>query len=203
MLFEMKRFFDVEGGGGGAGNQMVAQGNQPIVPTNASTGNQAVAPTQGVNFEAWLKEPANAEIAKAYETHTQGLRSALNTERTARGDLEKQLRDLAKKAEAGSDAETKLTELANALADKSRQMQFFDAAHEAGVTNLKLAWLAARDAGLVSDKGEVDFDKLKAGYPELFGRAVTAPPVNGGAGNAQQPAKVDMNDVLRQAFRQK
>jgi len=122
------------------------------------------------DFEAYLAKQAEP-VKKLYETHTQGLKSALETERTSRKEAERQLRELAKKAESGSEAQKQLTEMAERMATTERMNQFYATAHAAGVKNLRLAYLAASEAKLISEQGEVDFAKMKESYPELFAAA--------------------------------
>lgn len=145
-------------------------------------------------FEDWLKE--HEDVKPLYEAHTQGLKSALDTERAARKDLEKQLRGLAKQADAGSDAQKQLTETADRLAAIERQNKFYDVAHAAGVKNLKLAWIAAQE--FVDGDGEVKLDAMKKAYPELF---ISQAKVtwNAGEGLQNQQAPMDMNAIIRRA----
>ena len=152
-------------------------------------------PPQNVTFESWI-EAQPEDIKTLVTTHTSGLKSALDSERENRKTLEKQLRDLAKKAEAGSEYQKTLTEQADKLQTLERQGSFYDKAHSAGVRNLKLAYLAAEQAELVSDKGDCDFAKLKTQYPELF---LVAPPANAGAGTNTQPPTFNMDALIRRA----
>lgn len=145
-------------------------------------------------FEDWLKE--HEDVKPLYEAHTKGLKSALNTERTAREELEKQLRKLAKQADAGSDAQKELTETADKLAAIERQNKFYDVAHAAGVKNLKLAWMAAQE--FVDEDGEVKLDAMKKAYPELF-TSQQKVNVNAGDGLQNQQAPLDMNSLIRRA----
>jgi hypothetical protein len=165
--------------------------NPPTPPPATKT---VTGPAENETFEVWLEKQPDV-LKGLYETHTKGLTTALETERKDRKDLEKQLRDLAKKAGEGTEAQRALTEQADKLSSMSQQTEFFDKAHTAGVKNLKLAFLAAKEASLVDDKGGCDFAKLKAAYPELF--AATPP---GNAGNGQQGGQqqFSMNDLIRQ-----
>jgi len=149
-------------------------------------------PTQ--TFEDWLSE--HEDVKPLYEAHTQGLKSALDTERAARKDLEKQLRGLAKTAEAGSEAQKQLTETADKLASIERQNKFYDAAHAAGVRNLKLAWIAAQE--FMDGDGDVKLDAMKKAYPELF-TSQQRVNVNAGDGLQNQQAPMDMNAIIRRA----
>lgn len=152
-----------------------------------------------LTFEAW--QAALPEDQKALiEGHTRGLKSALDSERGTRKDLEKQLRDLAKKAESGSEAQTQLTQLADNLQSADRKADFYEAAHAAGVKNLKLAHTVAVSDELFDKHGRVNFDEMKKSYPELFG-AVAAPRGDAGSGTqtSGQGGKADMNSAIRKA----
>ena len=159
--------------------------------TNQQSGAQ---PSSGTFDDFIAAQPD--DVKTLYTTHTAGLKSALDSERGARKDLEKQLRDLAKQAEAGSTAQKQLTEQADRLQALEKQTSFFDRAHSAGVRNLKLAYLAAQQAGLIDDKGEADFTKLRTVYPELFFQAPTA---NAGNGTSETRTANNINDAIRRA----
>ena len=161
-------------------------------PGNGQNNNQP-----NVTFESWL-DKQDGQVKELYQGHITGLKGALESERTARKDLEKQVRDLAKKAETGSESQKQLTELADKLSATERQNAFYDRAHSMGVRNLKLGYVAVREAGLIDDRGEVDWDKAKKQFPELFTSTQTAKS-NGGEGTGSVPGKVDMNQLLRQA----
>ena len=149
-------------------------------------------------FETWLEAQA-PEVKTLLDTHTQGLKSALDSERGTRKDMEKQLRDLAGKAEKGSEAQTELTKVADGLAEADRKTDFYEAAHAAGVNNLKLAYTVAVQDEMFDRRGGVNFEALKAAYPQLFGGTPAAPPGNAGAGTGTQPPapKSGMNEFIR------
>jgi hypothetical protein len=154
--------------------------------------------TQAASFEtfdAFLE--AHPEAKPLYESHTSGLKTALASERDASKAAQAQLRELAKKAEKGSELQEALTQQADKLNTLEKQAAFQDKAHAAGVRNLKLAYLAASQAGLVSDKGECDFGKLRTEYPELF----LSPPTQGnaGTGTGTKPAQgLTMDQLIRE-----
>ena len=151
-----------------------------------------------LTFDGWL-EAQPEDVKNLLDVHTKGLSSALKSERENRKDLEKQLRDLAKKAEAGSDAEAQLTAMADQQATASRRADFYESAHREGVTNLKLAFTVAAQDELFDKKGNVDFGEMKKSYPELFG-AVAGANANAGNGTKAPPkAGKSMNDFIRQA----
>ena len=154
----------------------------------------AQAPTDET-FEAFI-ERQDETVKGKYTAHTSGLKSALDGERAANKAAQTQLRELAKKAEKGSELEAALNKQADQLKTLETQSGFYDKAHAAGVRNLKLAFLAANQAGLVSERGECDFSKLRTEYPELF---TTPPPANAGSGTQSLPKSNSMNDQIRRA----
>lgn len=149
-----------------------------------------------LTFDGWLEaQPEN--VKNLLDSHTKGLKSALESERGSRKDLEKQLRDLAKKAEAGSEAEKQLTALADQQATANQRVEFYEQAHREGVTNLKLAYTVAVSDDLFDKKGNVDFDEMKKSYPELFGQSPRAN-ANAGTGTQKPPNPAqNMNDFIR------
>lgn len=151
------------------------------------------------NFEKWLAEQPEP-IRKLYQEHTQGLRGALDSEREQRKGLERQLRDAASKLEQGSDARKTLDEVTAKLEEQTKRADFYAAAKDAGVNNLKLAWTAAKQDNLYKRNGDVDLTALKEAYPELFHTEERKPPPgNAGAGTQKQPSGSTMNDLIRRA----
>lgn len=135
------------------------------------------------------------------DSHISGLKSALSDERNGRKQLEKQLRELSKQADEGSAIRAQLDKLAEEQAGTTAKAMFFEQAHEAQVKNLRLAWLAAQDYGLVDAKtGEADFAKLRQMAPELFVTKQT-PTAHAGNGAKQQGATDgrNMNSFIRAA----
>lgn len=151
-------------------------------------------------FDAFLSAQP-PEIRDLYTSHVSGLTSALKSERSRGSDLEKQLRDAAKKADRGSDLEKELNARADELAQTRLQTTFYEKAHAAGIRNLSLAFIAARQSGLVDDRGECDYTKLKTQFPELFSAPVPAtPPGSPGSGTGRAPTdNLSMNDRIRRA----
>ncbi len=149
-----------------------------------------------LTYEAWFEK--QDETVKGFlDGHTKGLKSALDSERETRKGLEKQMRELATKAEKGSDAEKQLTAFADKLAESDRRADFFDAAHKAKVTNLKLAYITAVTDELFDKKGNVSFDTMKKSYPELFASTKT-PAGNAGDGTeGTTNVAADMNSRIR------
>lgn len=150
-------------------------------------------------FDAWLKEQ-DESVQQMLDGHTRGLKSALDGERDNRKKLERELRDLAGKAEKGSEAQTQLTKMADQVAEADQKAEFYEQAHAAGVSNLKLAYLVAQNDDLIDKRGRVNFETLKATYPELFGGKPKTPAGNAGSGtDKDKPASATMNDYIRKA----
>lgn len=165
--------------------------------------------TTAQTWDDWLASRPDAErptITALYERQTQGLRSALDKERDDRKALEKQVRDLAKAAEKGSDAETQLTTLADQLAAADRRADFYrDAAKtDVGIADPELAWLRvnASPDEFFDRKGNVNFTLLKERHPALFVQTPLKPATpkgNAGSGAGQQGAgALSMTDFIRQ-----
>ena len=157
-----------------------------------------------MDFDSWLSEQDEA-VQGMIGDHIAGLRSALESERSERKGLQQQVKELAKESEAGSEMQQRLDKLAGELAATTTRSSFYEQAHGAGVRNLRLAYVAAREAGLLSEDGSVDLDALKADYGELFAQATApqqplTPRGNAGQGVGQLPPapKTSMDDVLRQ-----
>lgn len=170
---------------------------QDAPPTGETpAGEQGAAP---INFEEWYKG-LPAEQQGAVDDHIDNLRASLKSERDEKRGLERRLRELSKQAEDGSELRQKLDQLAGETQTATAKAEFYEAGHAANVANLRLAWLAANDAGLVNLKtGDCDFEKLKTVAPELF-RKPGAATVNAGNGATQTGvAKPSMNDWLRAA----
>jgi len=187
------------GGAGGSGGSDQNKGqDQDSGGAGGSGGSdQNKGQDQALQYEEWLKGQPE-EVKTMLGGWEKGLKTALKDERDARGDLEKKLRDLAGKAEKGSEAEKKLIEMADQMAEGDRRATFYEEAHKAGVSNLKLAYLVVVQEDLFDKRGNVNIDALKKDYPELFDQG--APKTKGNAGDGtetQQPAHVGMNEFIR------
>lgn len=158
------------------------------------------ASEQPITFETVYKALPETQRG-AIDAHIGGLKTALADERNGRKALEKQLRDLSKQAEDGSALKAQIDKLAEEQAGTTARASFFEAAHDAQVKNLRLAWLAAQEYGLIDARtGEADFGKLRQMAPELFA-VKPAPTANAGNG-AKQAGVADgrnMNDWIRSA----
>jgi hypothetical protein len=177
--------FDADkGGAGSAGQDGAGDGDQD---------------DQNLTFDGWLaKQPE--QVKGLLDGHTKGLKNALESERESRKKLEKDLRELAGKADAGSEAQKQLTHMADQITESDRRADFYESAHAAGVTNLKLAYMVATSDNLFDRKGNPDLEALKTSYPELFGGRTKAPAGNAGSGTGdnKKPSRT-MNDYIRAA----
>lgn len=187
----------VSGSGAAGMSQGSAQGQQGAAQGQAGQPEQAAAPE---TWQAWLEgqpEEQRAVIARLHEAETQGLKSALKSEREARGGLEKQLREIGKQLDEGSEARKQLEAAASELQAAQQRVAFYENA-PGDLVNPKLAWLAAQEIGAFDQRGNVNWDAVKQAFPELFKKAVAVSAVNAGSGNAA-PKPFDMNSALREA----
>ena len=165
---------------------------------NVDKPTEPAAPVESLQFDAWIKDQPEP-VKQLLDARTAGLKSALASERDAHSALEKQVRELAAKATKDSDAQVQLTKLADEMSETNRKAEFYEAAHAAGVANLKLAYLAATQDGLFDKRGGVNFEAMKQTYPELFGGR-KPPEANPGSGTGNQPpTAATMNDFIRAA----
>lgn len=164
------------------------------------TQNSGATPDTGampVSFDSWLKEQPD-DVKAIIGDRFKNLETTLTSERDARKGFEKQVRDLATKAELGSEAQKQLTTMAEQIQAAERRQSFYDEAHTQGISNLKLAYLAATDSGFIDDRGRVNWEQLKKAYPQLV-MAVTPPRGNAGDGAGTPPGKSTMNTIIRRA----
>ena len=137
--------------------------------------------------EAWL-EGQSDEVKTRFEEQTQGLRSALKSERENVKTLSNQLNELKDAAEKGSALEQQITALQDKLRESERHANFVDGAAGAGCTNAKAAYkLAKADADLWKRDGTPDWAAIKETAPEFFQKPVKA------AGNAGSGTNINPN----------
>lgn len=153
--------------------------------------------TTTFDFDAWLGEQPE-QVRSGIDSHTAGLKSALQQEREQRKDAIKQLRDMTGKAEQGSELAKQLAEMTTRAEQAEQRTAFFEDAGRAEIAcnNPRAAYLIASADGMFTKRGEPDWAAIKAAAPELFGRKT--PPGNAGSGNGNQvqPGK-DMNNFIR------
>lgn len=164
-------------------------------PENQQQTTDAAPPT----FDAWL-EGQDETVRGLIDGHVAGLRSALDSERSQRKELAKALKDASKDLEEGSKAREALESLSGRLEAHEQQVAAYEVLSQAGVADLRLAYIAAREAGFVRKDGTVNVEQLREQHPALF-KARTMPQGNAGSGagaNGVPPTK-DMNAFIRLA----
>lgn len=179
--------------------EMPQQANpQGETPDDASPDRQQPpAGGETPSWDEWLAAQDEGVRGLA-AAHTSGLKNALESERSQRKELARQLKEASGKLEAGSEARTALEKMQTDLEIQQRRADFYEAASAGGVRNLKLAWLVAQAEDLFDRQGRPDLTRLKEAAPELFGVA-KAPAGNAGAGGGTQPQTQSMNDFIRAA----
>jgi len=188
-----------------------SDGGTPDGASRAATASTGAPPAGAApsgapqTLDQWL-EAQSDDVRSLVGNSVSGLKNALEAERKSRKDIEKQLREAAKKLDDGSDHRKALEETAARLQSTEQQAAFYDQAHAAGVTNLRLAYLAAQEAGLIERDGRsggirCDFAAMQKQFPELFGRKAGLPPghAGNGAGAGERTPGDDMNALIRRA----
>lgn len=163
------------------------------------------APTETVEtwdgFLASLEDAERERVTRLYEAQTGSLTKALREERSNNKELTRQVREMASKAEKGSDSERQLTEMADRLEASDRRADFYEQAAnpKVGLTDVKAAWALINVApdDYRDRRGNIDFDLLRERHPGLFARTPHVPPGNPGSGSGPQPASSNMNDWIR------
>lgn len=181
-------------------NEQQQNEQQNEQPQDGANGTQQQA-AQPLNFERWIAEQPE-EVRGLVDTQLDRLKTALDSERTARTSLDKQLKAISKQAGDDTALKAQIDKLAEDNREAGSKAEFYEAAHGAGVRNLRLAWVAAKEMGLMED-GKVDFAKLKEVAPELFAVVTATPKIpnaHAGAGAGQAgAARPSMNNFLRAA----
>ncbi len=177
-----------DSGAGAGGMSGDGSGGQPDGET----------PPEVLTFETWYGK-LDAQQRGLFDEHVSGLKTALATERQNRADLSKQIKDLAAKAEKGSELEKQLTDASQRLEVAERRAAFAEEASRPDVacSNVKAAYALAVAEQLFDRHGRPDWNALKITAPELF-RKPTVGSADGGAGTNQGP-KLDMNTLIRRA----
>jgi hypothetical protein len=179
---------------------------ETITPDETSTNGDKVDETSTpVTFDSWIKTQ-DESTQTLISDNISGLKSALNSERSERKQLAKQVKELLSKVDAGSETQKQLETISNQMTQAEQKAEFFERASTQDITgsNLTLAWIATKE-GLLNQftrrDGEIDYDSLfneiKETYPNLFSKAA---PGHAGSGTTQSaPAKRTMNDLILEA----
>lgn len=148
-------------------------------------------------YEEWYATLTD-ELKGLVEGHISGLKSALERQKTDNKDLKATI--AATIASKDTEAASKLEAITGQLKDATQRASFYEAAGKMGVKNAKLAFVAAKDAGLLHEDGTLKEDKFKETFPELIGeQPVTKPQTQAGAGTGgtKTPETMTWNDAVR------
>jgi hypothetical protein len=124
--------------------------------------------------------------------HIDGLKASLQSERTAKKSLAKELRTLSKQVDEGSEAAKQLESISGKLETAETQARFYEEAAAAGCSDMRLAWLAA-------SADDLSLDEVKAAHPHLFVQPRAASSNAGNGAQAPPSTARSMNDFIRQA----
>lgn len=148
-------------------------------------------------FDEWIASQ-DGTIKALAEQHTAGLRSALQSEREQRKEAIKQLKDLAAKAEKGSELEQQLQRMLSERDAAERRASFYESAPAVNCANPRAALLVAQAENLFKRDGSPDWDAIQSVAPEFFRRTQA---VSAGAGTQGAPpaGSKNMNEFIRRA----
>lgn len=134
----------------------------------AATPTQAAGETPAA--ETWDTFYAGLTEAQKglFEGHTKGLQASLKAAREERDGIAKQLKQLSKNAEDGSEFQKQVIALQSQLKTANERAGFVEEAPNRGVSNVSAAYKLAVADGLIGENGTVDWTALKEHYPELF-----------------------------------
>lgn len=170
---------------------------QPAEPAVEQTDEEDAEPdVDELIYASWVsKQPV--EVQEMLERQQKALRSALVDERTQRRSLHKQVKALEVKASTSTVTAEEVARLQGTLKEAQRQAKFYENL-PGDCANPKLAFLAAKDMGFMTEGGTVNWDGLREQAPQLFARIVV-PSANAGTGAKQGGAtgEANMNAIIR------
>lgn len=172
----------------------------PEQTTNTQTDQpKQTEPQEPINFDDFLGGQ-DERVKAAYEAHVSGLKNTVKATREERDSLAAQLREVAKKAEKGSELETQLNETLTRLEATEKRLSFLDEASkpEIGCRNPKAAFALAQAGNLYDRQGRPDWTAIRAEAPELFGVKVADANAGSGTGTGMPP-KQSMDALIRRA----
>jgi hypothetical protein len=172
-------------------------------PTENTPGQTPAAGETPLKWEDWYgSQPDN--IKALITEQTSGLKTALNSERGTRGNLERQLNELKKSLKDNESAVAEVQRIQASLAEENTRGEFYEAAHAAGATNLRAAYLLAKADGLIDERGKFRIEDIKGKYPEFFVAPKPATPAGNAGSGAQNPppalsGNAAVNNLIRGA----
>lgn len=153
------------------------------------------------SFSSWddFLAAQDETIKGLHEKHVSGLKSALDAERKQREKVQRDLNEAIRKLEKGSETRAELERMQSDNEEHIRKLSAYEALYAAGVKNVKLAYLAAKDGDYFDSKGNLRVENLKADNPELFAEKKPAPRGNPGIGTADgvKVLPMSMSDWIR------
>ena len=167
-------------------------------PNNPTPTPQPASETP-LTFDGWLAQQPD-DIKSLITEHTSGLRTALQSERGTRGNLERQLTDLKKSLKDNEQAQAEVSRIQAELAEHNTRADFYEQVGGAGATNLKRVYTLAKADGLIDDKGRFKLDEVKSAYPEYFTPAKPATPAGHAGSGTQAPAPALSGNAAANAF---
>jgi hypothetical protein len=149
---------------------------EQLAQETATQGTATQDTQEPLTFEAMMATLPEDQRTQV-ETHIAGMSTALKQERDERKRLERELKKVTPIAEEGTQVKQQLEQVAAAAAEEAARAAFYEQAMQAGVqrSSMRLAYLAARDAGLLAADGVADWDAMQESYPNLFEQPGAAP----------------------------
>jgi len=177
-------------------DQTNTQQKQATTGAAAQTGAQTGA--KPPTFDGWFATQDEV-VQGVINTRFTALENTVRATREERDTVRAQIKDMAKKAEKGSEFETQLNEALRKLDLSERKSDFMEQAlkPEIGCRNPKAAYALAVSDGLFNSKGNPDWAAIKSVAPEIFGKEI--PPAHGGDGTGDQivAGNLGMNALIR------
>jgi hypothetical protein len=186
------------------GQEQDAQQNTPPAEETNQTLDAQQEQDAPLTWDSWFGEQGD-EVKALIDTHTSGLKSALDSERQQRRDFEKQLKTLGKQAEEGSELRKSLDALGQDIEKANARADFYEMAADPslGLRDAKLAWaLISANPDDFTRRGKPDFDALKEAHPVLFETPKpNRPPTNSGQGTQNPAPNKSANELMNDFIR--
>lgn len=175
--------------------------NKPALQYDEAGTGGANPPTPPADWDGYLASlPAEQQIIvkDLYDKKNSGLLASVKAVRDERDTFSKELRDAARKAEKGSQAEKDLLEQATKLDEATKRADFMEEATGQECKNAKLAYLVAKNSNHFTKAGLPDWKSIKEEAPELFG-TVEKKKAKGsaGVGTDKEVKGNTINDFIR------
>jgi hypothetical protein len=180
--------------------------NPTSVTTTPVTGTTPKTETQNtetnseiLTWEEYLAKQ-DVSIQALYKSHTDGLLNTVKATREERDALRKQIKEISKKAEDGSELRGQLEQLQLDLEKTERRAMFLEEASKPEVQcrNPRAAFLLAEAENLFDKKGNANWTAIREAAPELFGMPTARANAANGTEKPPVPTK-SMNNFLRTA----